>query len=381
MARRLAALGHPGVAASTFHAAALRQLRHFWPRVHGVDLPGDPRVEGADPGATGRRPAGRLPLPRGPRPCRRDRMGEGAPDRPGRRTRSGHRDDRDAPCRTISWRGSIDATNGQGASRPDRLRGHARADRRAHRRGRGGRGRGPRPVSLVLRRRVPGHQPAPGRAPRRVAGRTRRPGRRRRRGPDDLHLHRRHGDYLIGFAARFPAARSSTSRRNYRSTPEVLGARQPSPRGRPRRRRRAGAGGCAKAPKRLVPSRGRGLRRRSAGSVGGSGARGDHGRGAGSGPRGHAARRDGGPRSDKCPVSAIETVLGVAGIPFHVRGERFFSRPGGPACDAGGGRARTGRGRSASRSSTDWPPRSSGTWSPARRVPTARRAANVTARW
>ena len=28
-----------GVAASTFHAAALRQLRHFWPRVHGTDPP------------------------------------------------------------------------------------------------------------------------------------------------------------------------------------------------------------------------------------------------------------------------------------------------------------------------------------------------------
>src|SRR3954452_15650794 len=39
MASRLAALGHPGVAASTFHAAALRQLRHFWPRVHGTDPP------------------------------------------------------------------------------------------------------------------------------------------------------------------------------------------------------------------------------------------------------------------------------------------------------------------------------------------------------
>ena len=39
MAGRLAALGHRGVAASTFHAAALRQLRHFWPRVHGSDPP------------------------------------------------------------------------------------------------------------------------------------------------------------------------------------------------------------------------------------------------------------------------------------------------------------------------------------------------------
>lgn len=40
MRQRLAALGRPGVAAATFHAAALRQLRHFWPRVSGRDLPG-----------------------------------------------------------------------------------------------------------------------------------------------------------------------------------------------------------------------------------------------------------------------------------------------------------------------------------------------------
>ena len=34
MAGRLAALGLPGVAARTFHAAALAQLRHFWPERH-----------------------------------------------------------------------------------------------------------------------------------------------------------------------------------------------------------------------------------------------------------------------------------------------------------------------------------------------------------
>jgi DNA helicase II / ATP-dependent DNA helicase PcrA len=39
MRNRLADLGHPGVTAATFHAAALRQLRHFWPRVAGGDLP------------------------------------------------------------------------------------------------------------------------------------------------------------------------------------------------------------------------------------------------------------------------------------------------------------------------------------------------------
>jgi DNA helicase-2/ATP-dependent DNA helicase PcrA len=40
MRDRLAAAGRPGVSAFTFHAAALRQLRHFWPRIHGGDLPG-----------------------------------------------------------------------------------------------------------------------------------------------------------------------------------------------------------------------------------------------------------------------------------------------------------------------------------------------------
>ena len=39
MRERLATLGRPGVTAATFHAAALRQLRHFWPRVAGRDLP------------------------------------------------------------------------------------------------------------------------------------------------------------------------------------------------------------------------------------------------------------------------------------------------------------------------------------------------------
>ena len=39
MRHRLQALGLPQVQASTFHAAARRQLAHFWPLVHGADLP------------------------------------------------------------------------------------------------------------------------------------------------------------------------------------------------------------------------------------------------------------------------------------------------------------------------------------------------------
>src|SRR3954464_4613586 len=37
--QRLASLGAPGVRASTFHAAALRQLRHFAPGTVGTILP------------------------------------------------------------------------------------------------------------------------------------------------------------------------------------------------------------------------------------------------------------------------------------------------------------------------------------------------------
>ncbi|WP_203336809.1 ATP-dependent DNA helicase UvrD2 [Nocardioides limicola] len=39
MRERLRTLGAPGVQARTFHSAALRQLRYFWPRVHGRELP------------------------------------------------------------------------------------------------------------------------------------------------------------------------------------------------------------------------------------------------------------------------------------------------------------------------------------------------------
>ena len=66
-ARRARPAGRRG---ATFHAAALRQLRHFWPRVHGDGSAGDPRVEGADPRPAGAGPAGRLPVSRGARPRR-----------------------------------------------------------------------------------------------------------------------------------------------------------------------------------------------------------------------------------------------------------------------------------------------------------------------
>jgi len=39
MRERLRSLGAPGVQARTFHSAALRQLRYFWPQVYGGELP------------------------------------------------------------------------------------------------------------------------------------------------------------------------------------------------------------------------------------------------------------------------------------------------------------------------------------------------------
>ena len=39
MRGRLRRLGTEGVQARTFHSAALRQLRYFWPHVHGSDVP------------------------------------------------------------------------------------------------------------------------------------------------------------------------------------------------------------------------------------------------------------------------------------------------------------------------------------------------------
>src|SRR5690348_6999475 len=39
MRGRLRELGAGGVQARTFHSAALRQARYFWPRVYGGDLP------------------------------------------------------------------------------------------------------------------------------------------------------------------------------------------------------------------------------------------------------------------------------------------------------------------------------------------------------
>ncbi len=142
------------------------------------------------------------------------------------------------------------------AGRPDRLRGHARAHDRADRVRRRRRRRGPRSLSLVLGRRVPGHQPAPGR-------RCSMPGSAAADdlavvGDEDQTIYTFTGatsDYLTGFATRYPDARTVALETNYRSTPQVLDlANRVLAAGRGRPRRTPARSDAAGRPKRLVAS-------------------------------------------------------------------------------------------------------------------------------
>ena len=193
MRQRLAELGVEGVSARTFHSAALRQLRYFWPRVVGGQvpeiLPSKARVRRAGAASRGvHRHLARA------RRRRRDRVGEVQPDRRLRLRRRGAR-------RASRTAGEPHPRERRGAVRgvrrredragAHRLRGrpapHGRHPRHAARR----RGRGALGLPLVHRRRVPGRQPAAAAAARPLGRRARRPVRGRRREPDDLHVHRR----------------------------------------------------------------------------------------------------------------------------------------------------------------------------------------------
>ena len=119
MRERLAALGRPGIAAATFHSAALRQLRHFWPRTSRRRAARDPRVEGLAARRPGPDPARWLPLRGRPRPGRRDRVGEGASDPTRRRTRpTVEADGHDGPAPRPAVRAALPTLrDGQGAGR------------------------------------------------------------------------------------------------------------------------------------------------------------------------------------------------------------------------------------------------------------------------
>ena len=170
---------------------------------------------------------------------------------------------------------------GQGAGQPDRLRGHA------HLRGRAVRDRCRRAgadasaLQLVQRRRVPGHEPAPGGPAAAVAGRSARPVRRRRPRPDDLQLHRR--QLRVPGHLRGPIPRRARRAPGPELPQHAAGARAGQP---PHPRPRA----ALEHDRWTDPGAGPPLRRRRRGGRGG----GAHPRAGG---RGRAADRDRDPRA------------------------------------------------------------------------------------
>ena len=186
--------------ASTFHAAALRQLNYFWPRVVGGRPPqlidakaslvreaakrAGVRLEGGT-GPGGRRSAGRR--------RRRDRVGQGQPGPPGRlRARRGRRGPLARGRGGPPGLGLRRLRGAQARTAPDRLRVRPGADRRHPDRQPGRGGPGARHVPALRRGRVPGREPAAETAARHLARRSRRPVRGRRPAPGDLLLHRGH---------------------------------------------------------------------------------------------------------------------------------------------------------------------------------------------
>ena len=195
MRTRLRQLGAGGVQARTFHSAALRQLRFFWPHVYGTDLPTLTESKISLLAAAARRcrvAADQALLRDLASEIEWAKVSNVHPDDYARlaagRGRDGHRPrpgDRGPDVLRLRGRQAQPGPDGHG--------GRAALRRRAAGRGRAGRRPGPPAVQVVRRRRVPGRLAAPVRAARPVARRPRRALRRRRPRPDDLLLRRRAG--------------------------------------------------------------------------------------------------------------------------------------------------------------------------------------------
>ena len=84
MRARLRGLGAEGVQARTFHSAALRQLRYFWPHVHGTELPQLIESKLGLLATAARRQRVRPDQATAARPRLRDRVGQGQQRRPRR---------------------------------------------------------------------------------------------------------------------------------------------------------------------------------------------------------------------------------------------------------------------------------------------------------
>ena len=331
MAGRLAGLGHRGVAAATFHAAALRQLRHFWPRVHGTEAP---EILASKAPILAPLAAG---LPGGYRYLAvRDLAAE----------------IEWAKARRIgaaSYEASAVGIGRDAPLPPDLMaRLYSRYESAKRRAGRidfedmleltiglietdtHGRRRGARPVPLVLGRRVPGHEPAPAGAPRRLARRSRRPRRGRRRGPDDLHVHRGVERLPRALRRTLPAGSIRDARaelpldaRGARSLPTGSWRRGGRPSMSVRRDVRPDHrnGSSRAAPS--GPASGDPLVHRSR-----EPSCGDRRRRPESGARRAWRMARWRSSSGRTPSSRdSRRRSGAPGIPFHVRGERFFGRP------------------------------------------------------
>jgi DNA helicase-2/ATP-dependent DNA helicase PcrA len=329
MGTRLADLGHRGVAASTFHAAALRQLRHFWPIVHGTSPPEilPSKAPILAPLAT-RLPGGYRYLAVrdlaaeiewakarriGPgeyeeRSIEHDRDAPLPPDLmaglyrryESAKTRAGRIDFEDMLESTIAL---IEGDPAIAAEVRDRYRWFSVDEYQDT-----------NPLQAALLDAWLG-----GRDDLAVVG------------DEDQTIYTFTGatsDYLIGFGRRFPGARSVKLETNYRSTPEVLGlANRVLAAGRTALDERA-PGAEPRPAKRLVPSRAAG----PAPEIGGFVSEQAELEGITRAIRALAAAGTAHGAiavlvRTNAQLPAIEGALGVAGIPFHVRGERFFARP------------------------------------------------------
>ncbi len=136
-------------------------------------------------------------------------------------------------------------------------------------------------------------------------------------------------DYLTGFAGRYPGARVVELTANFRSTPEVLGlANRVLAAGRAATDERNASGAAPRPAKRLEATRPAGPLPHVVGfetdvaELDGmvEAVRGLARGGTAYGEMAVLVRTN-------AQLPALEAGLGAAGIPFHVRGERFFSRP------------------------------------------------------
>ena len=329
MRDRLAAAGRRGVSAFTFHAAALRQLRHFWPRIHDRDLPGIlsskasllvPLARSLPGGyrylavrdlaseiewAKARRiaPAGYADgviAQRHDGPLPPDLMARFYRDYETARDRAGLIDFEDMLAMTVEL---IEGDEAVAAEVRARYRWFSVDEYQDT-----------NPLQQALLDAWLG-----GRDDLAVVG------------DEDQTIYTFTGatsDYLTGFPARYPDARIVRLESNFRSTPQVLGlANRVLAAGRSANDERA-PGAVARPEKRLVPTLDGGPPPHIAGFDT------DDAELAGITAAIRALARDGATHGDmailvrtNAQLPALEAGLGAAGIPFHVRGERFFARP------------------------------------------------------